>query len=101
MWQQHTTSPSVSPGSASRSTQRMRAIGHAYHFVDLERGVRRNGTLQAGDIPQHIDTMRTMAQQAGRSETCLDRIEKAERVVPKMPATIEFVSGYVRQQGRQ
>jgi hypothetical protein len=28
----------------------------------------------------------------------LDRIEKAERVVPKMQATIEFVSGYVRQQ---
>src|SRR5207237_8071249 len=35
------------------------------------------------------------------SETCLERIEKAERVVPKMQATIEFVSGYVRQQVRQ
>jgi Family of unknown function (DUF6399) len=31
----------------------------------------------------------------------VDRIEKAERVVPKMQATIEFVSGYVRQQVRQ
>jgi hypothetical protein len=31
----------------------------------------------------------------------LDRIDKAERVVPKMQATIEFVSGYVRQQVRQ
>jgi hypothetical protein len=28
----------------------------------------------------------------------LERIEKAERVVPKMQATIEFVSRYVRQQ---
>jgi len=31
----------------------------------------------------------------------LERIEKAERVVPKMHATIAFVSGYVRQQVRQ
>jgi hypothetical protein len=79
-------------------TQSMRAIGHAYHFVDVERGVRRNGTLIAGDIQQHIDTMRTIAHQGGLSETCLARIAKAERVVPKMQATSEFVSGYVRQQ---
>jgi hypothetical protein len=82
-------------------TQSIRAIGHAYHFVDLERGVRRNGTLIAGDIQQHIDTIRTIAQQAHLSETCLGRIEKAERVVPKMQATIAFVSGYVRQQVSQ
>jgi Family of unknown function (DUF6399) len=31
----------------------------------------------------------------------LERIEKAERVVPKMQATIEFVSGYVKQQVAQ
>jgi len=79
-------------------TQGIRAIGHAYHFVDLERGVRRNGKLIAGDIQQHMDTIRTIAQQEGLSETCLERIEKAARVVPKMQATIEFVSGYVRQQ---
>ena len=82
-------------------TQSIRAIGHAYHFVDLDRGVRRNGKLIAGDIQTHIDTIRTIAQQAGLSETCLERIEKAERVVPKMQATIEFVSNYVRQQVRQ
>ena len=79
-------------------TQSIRAIGHAYHFVDLERGVRRNGKLIAGDIQQHIDTIRTIAQQEHLSETCMDRLEKAQRVVPKMQATIEFVSGYVRQQ---
>jgi Family of unknown function (DUF6399) len=85
-------------GQRAQVTQSMRAIGHAYHFVDLERGVRRNGTLIAGDIQQHIDTIRTIAHQEGLSETCLERIAKAERVVPKMQATIEFVSGYVRQQ---
>jgi hypothetical protein len=82
-------------------TQSIRAIGHAYHFVDLERGVRRNGTLIAGDIQRHIDMLRTVAPQEGLSQACLDRIEKAERVVPKMQATIAFVSGYVRQQVRQ
>lgn len=82
-------------------TQCIRAIGQAYHFVDLERGVRRNGKLIAGDIQQHMDTIRTIAQQEGLSVTCLDRIEKAARVVPKMQATIEFVSGYVRQQVKQ
>ena len=88
-------------GQREQVTQSIRAIGHAYHFVDLERGVRRNGKLIAGDIQQHIDTIRTIAQQEHLSETCLERIEKAERVVPKMQATIEFVSGYVRQQVRQ
>ena len=82
-------------------TQSMRAIGHAYHFVDVERGVRRNGQLIAGDIQGPIATIRTIAQQEHLSVTCLDRLEKAERVVPKMQATIEFVSSDVRQQVRR
>jgi hypothetical protein len=63
-------------------TQSMRAIGHAYHFVDLERGVRRNGTLIAGDIQQHIGTIRTIAPQEGLSETCWIILRKPS-VVPK------------------
>jgi len=81
--------------------QSIRAIGHAYHFVDLERGVRRNGKLIASDIQHHIDTIRTIAHQEVLSQASLDRIKKAERVVPKMQATIECVSGYVRQQVSQ
>jgi uncharacterized protein DUF6399 len=81
--------------------QSMRRIGQAYHFVDVERGVRRNGQLIAADIPAQMDTIRTVAQHEGLSQACVDRIDKAERVVPKMKATIEFVSGYVRQQVRQ
>jgi hypothetical protein len=88
-------------GQRETVTQSIRAIGHAYHFVDLERGVRRNGKLIAGDIQRHMDTIRTIAQQEHCSETCLERIEKAARVLPKMQATIEFVSGYVHQQVRQ
>ena len=77
--------------------QSIRAIGHAYHFVDLDRGVRRNGKLIASDIQGHIDTIRRIAHQEGLSQICLERIAKAERVVPKMQATIEFVSQSVRQ----
>jgi hypothetical protein len=76
----------------------IRGIGHDYHFVDLERGVRRNGQLIAADIHEHIVQIRTIAQHEGLSQSCVERIDKAERVVPKMQATIEFVSGYVRQQ---
>jgi hypothetical protein len=88
-------------GQRAMVTQSIRAIGHAYHFVDVARGVRCNGKLIASDIQQQIDTIRTVAQQEGLSQTCLNRIDKAQRVVPKMQATIEFVSGYVRQQVRQ
>jgi hypothetical protein len=81
--------------------QSIRGIGQVYHLVDLERGVRRNGQLIAADIQVQIDTMRSVAQHEGLSQACLERIEKAERVVPKMQAPIAFVSGYVRQQVRQ
>src|SRR5262249_24951251 len=56
------------------------------------------GKLIAADIQGHIEQIRTIAQQEGLSQHCLERIEKAERVVPKMQATIEFVSRYVGQQ---
>lgn len=78
--------------------QSIRGIGHDDHFVDLERGVRRNGPLIAADMQAHIEQVRTIAQHEGLSQSCLERMEKAERVVPKMQATIAFVSGYVRQQ---
>ena len=78
--------------------QSLEAIAQAYHFVDLERGVRRNGQLIASDIRTQIETIRRVAQHEHLSQNSLDRIDKAERVVPKMQATIEFVSGYVGQQ---
>jgi hypothetical protein len=77
---------------------RLRGIGHHDHCVALERGVRRNGQRIAADIQEHIEQMRPLAQQEGPSQRCLERIAKAERVVPKMQATIEFVSCYVGQQ---
>jgi hypothetical protein len=37
-------------------TQSLRAIGHSYHFVDVECDVQHNGKLIAGDMQHHIDT---------------------------------------------
>src|SRR5713226_1589627 len=48
-----------------------------------------------------MEMIRRVAQHEGLSQTCLERIDKAERVVPKMQATIEFVSGYGHKQVRQ
>jgi hypothetical protein len=81
--------------SAQRAqvAQRIRAIGQAYHLVDVERGGRRNGQRMAADLQEQIDTVRTVAQHEGLSQTCLERIEQAERVLPKMPATSACVSG--------
>ena len=76
----------------------LHAIGQAYPFVDLERGVRRNGKLIASDIRTQIETIRAIAQHENLSQRGLERSDKAERVVPKMQATLEFVSGYVRHQ---
>ena len=78
--------------------QHIRGIGRDYHFVDLDRGVRRNGQLIAADIQAHIEAIRTVAQEEGISQSALERIDKAERVVPKMQGAIEFVSHYVAEQ---
>ena len=78
--------------------QRIRGIGHDDHCVDLERGGRRNGQRIAADIQAHLEQVRALAQHEGLSQSCVERMEKAERVVPNLPATIAFVSGDVRQQ---
>jgi len=69
--------------------------------VALARGVRRHGKRLAGAIRCHSETIRTMAQHAPLSSTCLERIAKAARVVPNIHAPLAFVSGDVRQQVRQ
>jgi hypothetical protein len=79
-------------------TASIRGIGHDYHCVELERGVRRNGPLIYADMQDPIKQLRTVAHQEERSQRCLERIDQAERVVPKMRGTIAFVSRYIAQQ---
>jgi Family of unknown function (DUF6399) len=81
--------------------QSIEAIGQAYHFVDLERGGRRTGHLIASASRTQLETLRTVAQTANLRQRCLARIDTAERGVPKMQATIEFVSGSVRHHVHQ
>jgi len=81
--------------------QSIRRISRLYHVVDLERGVRRNAPLIATALREQVETIRTVAQAEGLSQSCVERIEKAERVIPKMQATIEFVSRYVHEEIRR
>jgi hypothetical protein len=79
----------------------IRGIGPDSPFVELDRGVRRHGPLLAADLQEHIEQIRPIAQQEGRSQHGLERIEKAERGVPKMRATSNCVSGYGGRQVAQ
>ncbi len=63
--------------------------------------MRRNGKLIAAALHTHIATIRRVAQHEGLSQSCLERRDQAERVVPNMQATIDFVAGYVRDQVRR
>ena len=96
----HAASQELERISAQRErvAQSIRRLSQLYHVVDLERGVRRNAPLITADLREQVDTIRKVAQEEGLSQSCLERIDKAERVVPKMEATIAFVSRYVRQE---
>jgi hypothetical protein len=83
----------------AQGRQGMRAIGHAAPGVALERGGRRNGTRLARDLHEQSYTLRPLAQQAGRRQTCRERREQAARGVPHMPATSACVAGEVRPPG--
>jgi hypothetical protein len=91
-------------GQREQVARRIRHRGQAYHVVDVESGVRRNGRLIAADIHTQIDTMRRVApQHEGLSQTCLERLNKAQRVVPKMQATIlpETQQSELKQQANE
>ena len=81
--------------------QSRRAIGHADHGVDRERGGRRHGPRLAAESQGPIAQARARAQHAGRSQRGVERIAQAARVVPHRPATRACVSRYVGQQGNQ
>ncbi len=76
----------------------VRGIGEDYHFADLMTGNRLNSSIILGRLQKHIDDVRAAATAEGLTEYSFSRIAKAERVLPKMAQTIDFVSGYVRHQ---
>lgn len=76
----------------------IKGIGKDYHFADLDSGVRRSGGSIIQKIRQRIESIREKGLAEEVAEHSMERIAKAERVLPKMAATINFVSSYVLQQ---
>ena len=79
-------------------TENIKGLGNDYHPVDLKSGKRCDGSIISEKLQKRIDSIRAIAESEGLVEHSLKRIDKAERVLPKMADTIDFVSNYVRQE---
>jgi hypothetical protein len=75
-----------------------RGLGEDYHFLDPLSGERLSPGIVTKKIQARIDRIRLLAEQEKLSESSLARIDKAERVLPKITACLDFVSTYVRQE---
>jgi hypothetical protein len=75
----------------------VKGVGTDYHLVDLATGDRLGSSVVLANLQQRIDNIRAAATAEGLGEKSMARIAKAERVLPQMAATIDFVSGYVCQ----
>ncbi|MDQ3232592.1 MAG: DUF6399 domain-containing protein [Pseudobdellovibrionaceae bacterium] len=76
----------------------IRGIGEDYHFLDPVSGERLSPGIVTKKIQAGIQRIRLLAEQENLSESSLARIDKAERVLPKITACLEFVSTHVRQE---
>lgn len=70
--------------------QLIREISEAYHPYDLQTGAARSAEAVSSSLQQHFTDIEAVAEKAGLSETCFDRIQKAKRVVVEMVATLAF-----------
>lgn len=68
----------------------IRGISDCHHPFDLESGEARNQEKVAADIAEKFETIDEMAKKVELSDSGLERIDKARRVVPLMVATITF-----------
>ena len=75
-----------------------RGLAEDYHFLDPVNGERLSPGVVTKKLQTRIDKIRLLAQQEGLSESSLARIDKAERVLPKITACLYFVSTYGRQE---
>lgn len=75
-----------------------RGISDAYHFLDPLTGKRQSPAIVADKIQVKIDGTRYLAEQENLRESSLARIDKAERVLPKITASLEFVSSHIRRE---
>jgi len=70
--------------------QEIRDISNSYHPFDLKTGTARSAEQVNTDLSGHFERIDEIAEKAELSQSCLDRIDKARRVLPLMVATISF-----------
>jgi hypothetical protein len=75
-----------------RAQKAIQGISTAYHPYDLETGAARCAEEVSAMLEQHFTEIETVATAADLAKRCLDRIQKAKRVVVDMVATISFFS---------
>ena len=73
-----------------RAQKAVQGISAAYHPYDLETGAVRCAEQVSTMLEQHFLELETVATAADLAQRCLDRIQKAKRVVVDMVATISF-----------
>jgi Family of unknown function (DUF6399) len=76
----------------------IRGVSEVYHYADPLTGKRATSGRVQNKIQEKIDTVRSLAEQEGLSDASYSKINKAERVLPKMKSTIEFVNSYIQSE---
>ncbi len=76
--------------------QEIRDISSSYHPFDLETGAARSAEQVEAALEQHFEKIDELSQNVTLSQTCLDLINKARRVLPLMVAAIAFFHHKVR-----
>lgn len=75
----------------------VQGLGQAYHPVELHSGAVRSAIQLESELQQHFATLKAVALEASLPERCHKGIEKAERVVPAMVATLTFFHDQCQQ----
>lgn len=76
----------------------IKGMGLDYHLADLKTGQRVAGSVMNLKLQKHIDSLRALAVSEDLADHSMERINKAERVLPKMADTIDFVSSYINRE---
>ncbi len=68
----------------------IQGIRQAYHPYDLQTGAARSAEVVSASLTEQFSALEALTTEANLSERCFKRIQKAERVVGDMVATIAF-----------
>lgn len=68
----------------------VRAVGYAYHPVDMETGQRASAAQVEAQVQRHMKDVEKAVLEAKLPERCLKSIAKAKRVLVAMVATVTF-----------